>query len=85
MDWGKRCFPAPNHNYHCREIVFLPVLEGGVLGIAGFGGNYSASDGFEFAGEMADCFRVRTLGPFACPVLFDLLITIGRISRMMPR
>ena len=83
MGSWKRCLFPANDNRSCRHSNSPPKFFGGVLGIDGFGGDYSSGAGLEFVGEMADCFCVRALGAFGCPVLFDYVVTIGGISRMI--
>jgi hypothetical protein len=84
MDRWKRCFLSAYDNRSGRQVVFLSGSCDGVPGVDDLGCNYSPGTGLEFVGEMADCFRVRTLGAFGCAILFDLVITVGRISRIMP-
>ena len=36
------------------------------------------------SGQKADCYRVWALGAFVYPILFDPVITVGRIPRIMP-
>src|SRR5216683_3781133 len=84
MDSWKRCFLSAYDNRGGRQVVFLSGSCDGVPGVDDPGCNYSPGTGLEFVGEMADCFRVRTLDAFGCAILFDLVITVGRISRIMP-
>src|SRR5262245_6770820 len=84
MDNWQRCFfPAYNHR-GCRQSISPPEFADDILGVDRFGCNYSASAGLEFIGERADCYCIWALGAFVYPILFDPVITVGRIPRMMP-
>ena len=85
MDSWKHCFLSAYDNRGGRQVVFLSESRDGVLGLDDPGCNYSTGAGLEFVGKMANCFRIRTLGSFGGAVLFDLVITAGRISRIAAR
>ena len=76
MDSWKHCFLSAYDNRGGRQVVFLSESRDDVLGLDDPGCNYSTGAGLEFVGEMANCFRIRTLVLLVvqfCLILLSLL------------